>query len=104
MCVVAIFAVTLGVALVATLAAALGAPLAANLETALRTSFALKATFDAVFGAGFGGDFLTFAAVDFATVLPFGTFDDAAFVTLLTALDFDFAFAVTNFHSPKATC
>ena len=78
--------------------------LAVDLETVLRAFFALTATFDAVFGAGFGGDFFTFAAVDFATTLPFGTFEDAAFATLPTALDFDFAFAVTNFYSPKATC
>jgi hypothetical protein len=77
--------------------------LAAVLGTALRVTFNLAATLDADLGKGLGDTFFTLPAVDFAVALPFGAFA-VPLATLLTVLDFDFAFAVTNFHSPKATC
>lgn len=61
--------------------------------------------FAAVFVAGLGGAF--FAAVlgtGLLAVLPLGAFAVAPFATLLPTFTFVFAFGVTNFNSPEATC
>ena len=98
------FAGVFAVCAAAILAVTLGAALAYDLGTALPATFALTATFDADFGVGLGGAFFTRAAADFVVALPLATLEVAPFAPLMTVLDFDFAFAVANFHSPKATC
>ena len=70
----------------------------------------LVATLAVVFGTALGGDFFAATAADLPETFFFATFEEADLTTLRTletfapAFDFDFAFAVTNFNTPEATC